>query len=118
MPFVPRSSTFKSALWRPAMFFFAVAQIMLAFAPLAEARRGSDSAAHVEDAGISLHHAHNEAECTACIARVLLATSAPAGRETLAITVVKASNPGATSNALTSVGIASSRSRAPPAVRA
>ena len=100
------------------MLFFAVAQIMLAFAPLAEAERASDSAAHVEEAGTSLHHAHNEADCTACVARVLLATSAPASRQSFAIAVVSVSAPGAVTEALSSVGTSSSRSRAPPKVPA
>ena len=60
------------------MFFIALAQIALAFAPLLEGRRGGDARAHVESAGTGIHHAHNEANCSACVARQLLSSSAPA----------------------------------------
>jgi len=60
------------------MFFFALAQIVLAFAPLIEGRRGGDARAHVESAGTGIHYAHNEANCSACVARQLLSSSEPA----------------------------------------
>jgi hypothetical protein len=44
------------------------AQLVVAFAPLAESRdRRMDS--QVEAGGAQTHHAHNEAECAACQAR-------------------------------------------------
>ena len=118
MSFVPTSTVLPRALWRPAMFFFALAQILLAFAPLAEAKRMGDSAAHVEEAGTSLHHAHNEADCAACTARLLLSSAAPGTRDRSVIGTVSSTAPGATSRALTSAVTADSRSRAPPAQRA
>ncbi|MEJ7759847.1 MAG: hypothetical protein WKF55_09705 [Gemmatimonadaceae bacterium] len=66
--------------WRPAMLFFAVAQIVLAFAPILEGRLGASADAHVESTGTGLHHAHDDANCTACLARQLLASSEP-GRQ-------------------------------------
>jgi hypothetical protein len=75
MTFVPQSRLLPSTLWRPAIFFFAVAQIFLSFAPLIEGRQGPDAGAHVEAAGVTLHHAHNDADCAACTARHLLAGS-------------------------------------------
>lgn len=77
MTFVPQSRLLPRALWRPALFFFTVAQFLLAFAPLLEGRQGPDARAHVEEAGTTLHHAHNDADCAACIARGLLASADP-----------------------------------------
>jgi hypothetical protein len=78
MNFVPYSRMLPRALWRPVMSFFAVAQILLSFALLIEAQRGPDARAHVEEAGTTLHHAHDEANCAACIARGLLSSGDPA----------------------------------------
>lgn len=75
MMFVPTSRMLPRALWRPAIFFFAVAQLVLAFAPLMEGRFGPDARAHVEEAGTNIHHAHNDADCAACTARALMASS-------------------------------------------
>lgn len=100
------------------MFIFAVAQIMLAFAPLAEARYGDDARAHVEEAGTTLHHAHNEADCVACIARGLLSTAHPAAHDVPALASRVTSLVPTASAALESVWSALARSRAPPAVSA
>ena len=78
MTFVPQSRVLTRILWRPAIFFFAMAQLILAFSPLLE-KKSPDSRAHVEEAGTSVHHAHNDADCSACTARGLLASS-EAGR--------------------------------------
>jgi hypothetical protein len=114
MTFVPQSRILPRALWRPAIFFFAVAQIFLSFAPLLEGRLGPDARAHVEELGTTAHHAHNDADCAACIARGLLSTASPqpvgsplriAGGQEMPVSsayaVAAASNP-------------LSRSRAPP----
>lgn len=74
MTFVPRSSILPRALWRPAMLVFAVAQVLLAFAPLAEGK-AANLRAHVEEAGTTGHHAHDEANCVACVARAMLSAS-------------------------------------------
>ena len=81
MTFVPHSRVLPRALWRPAMLFFALAQILLAFTPLLEAGLGPDARAHIEEAGTTLHHAHSDADCSACTARGLLASSDPARPE-------------------------------------
>jgi hypothetical protein len=97
------------------MFFFAVAQIFLSFAPLLEARNGPDARAHVENAGTRLHHAHDESECAACIARGLLASADPA-RPSLP-DVVRAHDRSFGTPVLSadSSWILETRSRAPPA---
>lgn len=71
------------ALWRPAIFFFAVAQFVLAFAPLMEGRFGPDARAHVEESGTNVHHAHNDADCAACTARDLMAGAQPGDKGVL-----------------------------------
>jgi hypothetical protein len=59
-------------LWRRlAALLAVVAQIALGVAPLTEAGRGRDAGAHVEAAGTGYHHAHNEADCAACVAQHL-----------------------------------------------
>ena len=114
MTFVPQSRILPRALWRPAMFFFAVAQILLSFAPLLEAGKGPDARAHVEDIGTTLHHAHNEADCAACIARGLLASSDPeAIRDNLVVSAA-AIRPEEASLSVTSGSTTLPRSRAPP----
>lgn len=115
MTFVPQSRILPRVLWRPALFFFAVAQLLLAFSPLLESRR-PDSRAHVEEAGTTLHHAHNDAGCSACTARGLLASSEP-GRPELPL--VSRHSSLLIQTAVASPGSAwalHSRSRAPPAL--
>ena len=56
------------------MVLLAIAQVLLALSPLAEIRAGS-AEAHIEAAGTAIHHSHNEANCVACAARVLLNSS-------------------------------------------
>ncbi len=72
MRLVRHSHVLPSVLWRPALLLFAVAQLFVVIAPLAEGRFGADAKAHVEAAGSSGHHAHNEADCTSCVARSLV----------------------------------------------
>jgi hypothetical protein len=115
MTFVPYSRVLPRALWRPAIFFFAVAQVFLSFAPLLEGHYGPDARAHVEPAGTKLHHAHDESDCSACIARGLLASADP---ERPAIPVVEhAVNIPVTIGSSTagSAWTLHTRSRAPPA---
>src|SRR6187551_2746284 len=83
MTFVPTSRILPKALWRPAIFFFAVAQFVLAFAPLMEGRFGPDARAHAEEAGTNVHHAHNDADCVACTARDLMAAAEPGAKSSL-----------------------------------
>jgi hypothetical protein len=75
---MPRPALLPKLLARPAMIFLAVAQVLLALAPLAEGR-GANSTPHVEQAGTAEHHAHDEASCAACVARTLLTSCEPPG---------------------------------------
>lgn len=75
MTFVPQSRILPRSLWRPALFFFAVAQVFLSFAPLLEWHNGETMRTHVEAAGTGLHHAHDESDCAACVARGILASA-------------------------------------------
>ncbi len=118
MTFVPQSRVFPRALWRPAIFFFAVAQLFLAFAPLLEGRQGSDAGAHVEEAGTTLHHAHNDADCTACTARGLIASGEPGPHPAIASNLSHAGIVSTASVAIEAVWTALSRSRAPPVLSA
>lgn len=116
MTFVPQSRVLPRALWRPAIFFFAVAQFLLAFAPLLEGRQGPDARAHVEEAGTTLHHAHNDAECAACIARGLLASADPESSDTPFFSSKPSGVIHAVSASVESAWRGHSRSRAPPAL--
>ena len=60
-----------------AAAFAAAAQLFLAAAPLGEARFGADERAHLEAAGTSLHHAHDEATCAACVSQHILSSAEP-----------------------------------------
>jgi hypothetical protein len=115
MIFVPQSRILPRALWRPALFFFAVAQLFLSFAPLLEARDGPDARAHVELAGTRIHHAHDEASCAACVARGLLASANPERPELPTVARVGALSYDASSSSTESAWIIETRSRAPPA---
>ena len=54
-----------------------IAQVTVAFSPLAEGRRPG-MASHVEGDGVKLHYAHNEATCASCQARSIHGTPRPA----------------------------------------
>jgi len=114
MTFVPQSKILPRALWRPALFFFAVAQFLLAFAPLLEGRQGPDARAHVEEAGTTLHHAHNEADCAACTARGLLASADPESPGNLAFSAAASVVPSSVSLSVEAVWTIHAQSRAPP----
>ena len=98
------------------MFFFAVAQIFLSFAPLLEAGRGPDARAHVEEVGTTLHHAHNDADCAACIARGLLASSDTESVHDDAVVSSAAAKPEEAFISLTSAWTTLARTRAPPSL--
>ena len=114
MTFVPQSRILPRVLWRPAMLFFAVAQIFLSFAPLLEAGRGPDARSHVEDVGTTLHHAHNDADCAACIARGLLSSSELEAARDDAVVASVAAKPVEAFFSLTSAWTTLARTRAPP----
>ena len=48
--------------------------LVIAAAPYAEASRGASAASHVEDAGTSLHYAHDAGDCLLCAAQQLVGT--------------------------------------------
>jgi len=97
-----------------AAAFAAAAQMLIAGAPLAEACFGPDASAHVEVAGTSLHHAHDEATCVACVSQHLLATSEPS-RSAGFVFVASSSTPlGAVLRADLLAQRFFTRSRAPP----
>ena len=54
-----------------------IAQVAVAFSPLAEGRRPG-MASHVERGGVKLHYAHDEATCASCQARSIHGTARPA----------------------------------------
>lgn len=115
---MPTSKMLPRSLWRPAIFFFAVAQFVLAFAPLMEGRFGPDARAHAEEAGTNIHHAHNDADCAACTARDLMAAAEP-GVKSVVLVRLTVLAPAAVSDQ--SSGISQSRTtqpRAPPAAYA
>ncbi len=114
MTFVPQSRLLPRALWRPALFFFTVAQLFLAFGPLLEGRQGPDARAHVEEAGTTLHHAHNDADCAACIARALLASADPQAAEAPVFVARPSVHIDAVSTEIRSTWTDHTRSRAPP----
>jgi hypothetical protein len=91
-----------------------LAQLVLALTPLLEGREGPDARAHVEEAGIRVHHVHDEAYCSACTVRHLLASS-----EVLPVPAISASSPAgivavARVDSFLAAAAATTRSRAPP----
>jgi hypothetical protein len=66
---------------RLAAIVLMAARLVIAAAPYADASRGGNAAAHVEDADARLHHAHDESDCLLCAAQQIggtLALSVPA----------------------------------------
>jgi hypothetical protein len=53
------------------------AQLLLGVAALGENRFGPDASAHVESAGTSIHHAHDDANCVACVSQHIIAGAEP-----------------------------------------
>ena len=100
---------------KPALLLVFLAQLVIALTPLLEAREGPDARAHVEEAGTAIHHVHDEAYCSACTVRHLLASSDVVRAEVInqsskarRVDVEKAESFRATAGSTT-------RSRAPPA---
>ena len=114
MIFVPKPHDLPKLLWRPAIFFFVIAQTLLAFAPLLEGRRGPDARAHVEELGTTLHHAHSDADCAACAARLLLSGAEPEAFRADAFAATGTNAPREAALRLASAWTTHSRSRAPP----
>jgi hypothetical protein len=68
-----RSSRARSRLITILALLATVGQLAVTLiAPLADGRAGQSAAAHVEEKGVTLHYAHNEATCVACAATTLV----------------------------------------------
>ena len=103
-----------SAVWRPLVALLVAAQVLLAFAPLAEWQFGADARSHVEAAGTSVHHAHNSSECAACSARALLAIPDQPGQPAIETLQSVAPGLGIRDAQLALLSQSQSRPRAPP----
>src|ERR1700761_4195817 len=72
------------------------AQLVVAFAPLAEGRDGR-MASHIESGGVASHYTHSEATCAACQARSIHGATArpalPHIREAITATAVSTTSP-------------------------
>ncbi|MEO7822150.1 MAG: hypothetical protein ABIS15_00980 [Gemmatimonadaceae bacterium] len=103
-----------SALWRRTIYFLAAAQLLLAIGPMMEGQLGANADSHVEAGGTSAHHAHNAADCVACVARGLLARASHSGQP--AIQTLQSVLPGLSERDehLDFLRGSNSRSRAPP----
>ena len=117
MTFVPRfSKMLPRALWRPAVFLAALAQLVIGVAPIAETALGVNAAAHVEAAGTQLHHAHNDANCPACVAQHILAATEPRHSDPFAIKRVTANAARSATDLNGRVADRATWSRAPPSL--
>ena len=68
----------RSRLTRFAGLILLIAQVVaVGIAPAAEALASHSAAAHVEDAGVHLHHSHNPNDCPACLALTIGANGLP-----------------------------------------
>lgn len=103
-----------SALWRRTIHCLAAAQLLLAAGPLMEGQLGANADSHIEAGGTSVHHAHNAADCVACVARGLLATTSHPAQP--AIETLQSVLPGLSERDehLDFLRGSNSRSRAPP----
>src|SRR6266542_1448787 len=93
----------------------AAAQTFLIASPLAEGRLGHDAIAHVEAAGTSLHHAHDEARCAACVSQHLLSASEPGRPDGLFLAASPSRPRASVPDADSRTPRFFTRSRAPPA---
>jgi len=92
------------------------AQVLLASAALGESRFGPDASSHFESAGTSIHHAHDDAGCVACVSQHILAAAEPA-RPGDALVVASVLRPRTVvTNADSRVPRFFSKPRAPPAI--
>jgi len=110
-----RGQTYRLRLRLLAATIAAAAQVFIAAAPLAEGRFGPDARAHIESAGTSLHHAHDDATCAACVSQHLLATAEPGRVHDLAIVVSSSRPHAAVLSADSRIPRFFAKSRAPPA---
>jgi hypothetical protein len=81
MTFVQKLIGLSRSTMRKIALVVAATQIMLGTAPLTESEVRSTSA-HVEAAGVDLHHAHSEETCIACVAFKAFGDAQPGERST------------------------------------
>jgi len=106
----------KRAIWKPAIWLVFIAQLVLVLTPLIEGRDGPDARAHVEQAGTRIHHAHDEAYCSACTVRHLLASSEVLQHQTPDERVIAVAAIASKAQSYRSETASHTRSRAPPAL--
>jgi hypothetical protein len=92
------------------------AQVLLGTAALGEARFGPDAGAHVESAGTSVHHAHDEANCVACVSQHILAGAEPSSASDLLVVESAARPRSIVRDADSRVPRFFSKPRAPPTI--
>lgn len=97
------------------MLLVILAQLVLVLTPLLEGAGGPDARAHVEEAGIRTHHAHDEAYCSACTVRHLLASSAVLPPDDLTTVLATQTSAAELTQPVHSIVSSAARSRAPPA---
>ena len=114
MTFVQKLLGLSRSTMRKAALVVAATQIMLGSAPLTESEVRSTSA-HVEAAGVELHHAHNEEACIACVAFKVFGSAELAHRAPLVESATSAVSPGSSSSFDPRLASGPPRSRAPPA---
>jgi hypothetical protein len=115
------SRSFRSlprGLGRLAVYAIAVAQMVLGAAPILDGSAGPDARAHVETTGTRLHHAHDEADCSACLARHLLATTDIERPRSVTTSTLAATPAVDVEIILRAAHSSHTRSRAPPVVPA
>ena len=100
---------------RPALLLVFLAQLVIALTPLLEGRDGPDARAHVEEAGTAIHHVHDEAYCSACTVRHLLASSDVVRAETVGTSSRTRSVDVEAIEIFLPSTVSTTRSRAPPA---
>ena len=100
---------------KPGMLLVLLAQLVLVLTPLLEGRGGPDARAHVEEAGTQIHHAHDEAYCSACSVRHLLASSAVLPPSDILTVLTAHTSAAERTQIFRAVASLTTRSRAPPA---
>jgi len=115
MTFVQKLIGLSRSTMRKAALVVAATQIMLGTAPLTESEVRSASA-HVEAAGVDLHHAHSEETCIACVAFKAFGDAHPSERDA-PLTLQTIRGAVALSDGFDSrLANSPARSRAPPSV--
>jgi hypothetical protein len=115
MRFVTPGSAPRRAMRKPAMLLVFVAQLVLMLTPVLEGVGGPDARGHVEEAGIRIHHVHDEAYCSACTVRHLLASSTVVPPVEIATVHDGQASAAERTEIHHAVATATTRSRAPPA---